>query len=277
MKCAHCGGWIGGIIAFYGLCGCMGDQFDAGLVAEVDHLGQDVHHAGGPGTYDEGLAVAIQQGADVPQGQLVTLPPKPICVDALGVTDDVVRIGLAIDDYFAEMVSIDMHTAFSILVFPLRVINFLFAVWWYWMERGADAIVYFFVKTEYVRKGRCNQCGRCCQLLAMEMPARVSRRDWLVWLVSKWHSAVLNFELQGRDARWLVYSCRYYREKNGKMGCSIYPFRHRLCRFYPAEKLYGHPKLHPNCGFRFERRDGKLSFDEVLREKRKSDTPVPRR
>jgi Fe-S-cluster containining protein len=104
----------------------------------------------------------------------------------------------------------------------------------------------------------------------MEMPARVSRRDWLVWLVSKWHSVVLNFELTGRDARWLVYRCRYYREKDGNAGCGIYYFRHRLCRFYPTQKLYGHPKLHPNCGFSFVRRDGKPSFDEVLRQKRKN-------
>jgi Fe-S-cluster containining protein len=167
------------------------------------------------------------------------------------------------------MISIDMHIAFSILVFPLRVINFLFAFWWYWMERMADSIVFFFVKTEYVRKGKCNRCGRCCRLLAMEMPARVSSRDWLVWLVSKWHSAVLNFEIQGRDARWLVYRCRYYYEKDGKAACRIYHFRHRLCRFYPTQKLYGHPKLNPDCGFSFVRRDGKPSFDEVLREKRK--------
>lgn len=165
------------------------------------------------------------------------------------------------------------ETAMWRIVFlPLRIANFLMAFWWYWMERVADAIVYRFVKTEYVRKGKCNRCGRCCQLLAMEMPARVARRDWLVRLVSKWHSAVLNFELQGRDDRWLVYRCRYYYETDGKACCRIYPFRHRLCRFYPSEKLYGHPKLNPDCGFRFERRDGKPSFDEVLRQKRKGTT-----
>jgi Fe-S-cluster containining protein len=52
--------------------------------------------------------------------------------------------------------------------------------------------------------------------------------------------------------------------------CRIYPFRHRLCRFYPRQRLYGHPKTHPECGFKFVRRDGRPSFDEILEQRRKS-------
>ena len=33
--------------------------------------------------------------------------------------------------------------------------------------------------------------------------------------------------------------------------CSIYMFRHRLCRFFPRQNLYGHPDLNPDCGFSF--------------------------
>ncbi len=151
----------------------------------------------------------------------------------------------------------------KVLVFPLRAINALIGWWWYGMEIAADWIVQLFVKSEYVRTGRCNRCGTCCQLLAIEMPRWLARRDLLVWLVSRWHQAVLNFDLKGVDDRWLVYSCRYYDEQ--RRGCRIHRFRHRLCRYYPRQRLYGHPKLHPGCGFSFVRRDGKPSFDEVLR------------
>jgi hypothetical protein len=79
----------------------------------------------------------------------------------------------------------------------------------------------------------------------------------------------------------LVYRCGYFEDchseprvtPNGEEShgpasyCRIYHFRHRLCRFYPRQRLYGHPKTHPECGFQFVRRDGKPSFDDVLSEK----------
>lgn len=158
-----------------------------------------------------------------------------------------------------------------ILKLPFRIVNAVIAWWWYWMEIAADWLVSVFVKTEYLRKGSCNRCGKCCRLLALEMPERVARRAWLIKLISAFHDAVLNFELVGQDKRWLIYRCRYFIEGDKEKGlsprCRIYHFRHRLCRFYPRQRLFGHPKLHPQCGFSFVRRDGKRSFDEILREK----------
>jgi Fe-S-cluster containining protein len=151
-----------------------------------------------------------------------------------------------------------------IIKLPLRIVNALMAWWWWWMEVAANWLVGLFVKTEYVRKGKCNRCGKCCRLLALEMPARVAKRPWLIKLVSLFHDVVLNFELAGQDRRWLIYRCRYFIDGE-EPRCRIYRFRHRLCRFYPTQRLYGHPKLHAECGFSFVRRDGKPSFDEVLR------------
>jgi len=92
----------------------------------------------------------------------------------------------------------------------------------------------------------------------------------------------MNFYFIDEEEGWLVYRCRYYREsKDGKGDrCSIYPFRHRLCRFFPRRMLYGHPSLHEDCGFKFVRRDvllrrkkfqsdGERLFGDVLEEKRK--------
>lgn len=156
------------------------------------------------------------------------------------------------------------------IALPLRVLNAVIAWWWYWMEFAADGVVGLFVKKEYVRTGSCNRCGRCCQLLAVEMPRWLAARDRLAYLVSRWHDLVLNFEFRGRTDRWLVYRCRYYRAASDESGpgrCSIHPFRPRLCRFYPRNGLYGHPKLHRACGFSFVRRDGRPTFAQVLDER----------
>jgi hypothetical protein len=99
-------------------------------------------------------------------------------------------------------------------------------------------------------------------------------------MLNWWHDWVLNFEFQGQSRSWLVYRCRYFVDSDENSDasqnekslprCRIHPFRHRLCRFYPRQRQFGHPKLHVDCGFSFIRRDGKTSFDEILRSKRKS-------
>ena len=117
-----------------------------------------------------------------------------------------------------------------LIKFPLRALNAIIGWWWYGMEVAADWLVSFFAKSEYVRKGRCNQCGRCCRLLAVEMPRWIARRDRIVYLLSRWHSAVLNFEFEGRDDRYLVYHCRYYLNDEQGGHCRFYPFRHTCQR-----------------------------------------------
>lgn len=173
----------------------------------------------------------------------------------------------------------------GIILFPLRALNFLIGWWWYWMEIAADLIVGVFAKTQYKRAGSCVRCGQCCRLLALAAPYWIIRREWLTRFVIAWHEAVLNFEFQGIDRNYLVYRCRYFinfenddagmpdgqkidsvKKSDTSPRCKIYPFRHRLCRFYPRPRLYGHPNLPLYCGFSFLKRDGKASFDEILRK-----------
>jgi len=190
----------------------------------------------------------------------------------------------------------------TIIYFPLRLLTFAIGLFLYWMEIASDWVIGVRSKTEYVRTGLCNRCGRCCRLLALEMPLFISRHDFLVRIISWWHRLCFNFNYEGNNGRWLVYRCGYLTDRcnapishpersegshsdhgilhfvqNDKRSdvavqqwtyCSIYHFRHRLCRFYPRQRLYGHPKTHPDCGFRFVRRDGKPTFDDILKEKR---------
>lgn len=172
------------------------------------------------------------------------------------------------------------------LLIPLRVIVFLIGFTAYRMEIAADWIIGARSWTEYVREGSCKRCGRCCRCLALVMPKGVSSRDWMVRVARLWHEIAMNFKSVAEDAArhsndggqgWLIYRCGYYRDgdKEAPGHCSIYRFRHRLCRFFPRQGVYGHPSLHPDCGYSFVRRDvwerrrkmakeGRHIFDDFL-------------
>lgn len=176
----------------------------------------------------------------------------------------------------------------NIVRLPVRVLVFLVGFIACWFEVAADWLIGARGKTEYVREGRCHRCGRCCRCLALVMPPGVSSRSSLVRAARAWHAFAMNFryiaeEDGGEEAgrrSWLIYRCGYYRDGvEGDPGrCSIYPVRHRICRFFPRQKLYGHPSLHPDCGFRFVRRvsrerkrtlehAGRPTFDDILGSK----------
>lgn len=175
-----------------------------------------------------------------------------------------------------KMQVMQKHIKFLLLM-PVRAAFFLIGWCAFWMEIAADWLVGTRDKTQYVREGHCNRCGRCCRFLALIMPEFVASRRWLVKILRVWHSSVLNFEPLGESENALIYRCRYYCDpSDGNSGhCKIYPFRHRLCRFFPRQSLYGRPELHNECGFRFIRRsvvlrrkelikEGKSSFDNLL-------------
>jgi len=144
----------------------------------------------------------------------------------------------------------------GVMLFPLRFAVFFVGWLAYWMEIISDYIVGTLGKTEYVRQGKCKRCGKCCRLLALILPKSLAKRNSIVRVIIIWHRLAMNFHYVGKEDGWLMYRCGYYKEScDGTGGCSIYPFRHRLCRFFPKQGLYGHPSLHEDCGFKFVRRE----------------------
>jgi len=180
----------------------------------------------------------------------------------------------------------------ALIRFPIRAVVFLVGYISYWMEVAADWLVGASGKTEYVRVGSCNRCGRCCRCLALMMPKGVSKGDRLVRFCIWWHRFAMNFRYvaeekegspsaEGGMRSWIVYRCGYYKESGTERGCSIYPFRHRICRFFPRQKLYGRPPVQEDCGFSFVRREvlkrreeqrsnGVASFDDMISSARPS-------
>ena len=143
-------------------------------------------------------------------------------------------------------------TAIDIIRVPVRFSVFVIGLFFYAMEISADWLVGARSRTEYVLVGKCKQCGRCCKCLGLVMPKSISKRNWMVRLANFWHTFAMNFHYLAEDEHWLVYRCGYYDDER---GCTFYPFRHRICRFYPRQKLYGYPSTHDDCGFKFVRRD----------------------
>lgn len=127
------------------------------------------------------------------------------------------------------------------------------------------AVLRFFFKTEFVRKGGCERTGQCCQAIGIEVP-----RSWfgfprLIRAIQNWHGLRYNFEAQGRQDNLLVYSCRYLTPEK---TCGIHRVKPKLCRDFPPTPWRGITKLHKGCGFRFERREGR-DFYRTLEEKKR--------
>jgi hypothetical protein len=145
----------------------------------------------------------------------------------------------------------------DIMLFPLRTVVFSVGLTAYWMEIAADWLVGIRANSEFVRLGKCKKCGKCCEMIALVLPKKWGPNNRLVKIFSLWHKFAMNFIPEGADEAALYYRCGYLRE--GAEGrppqCTLYPFRHRLCRFFPRQGLYGRPSLHDDCGFYFVKRE----------------------
>jgi len=129
------------------------------------------------------------------------------------------------------------------------------------MERMGNWFISLNKKTEYIKKGSCNKCGKCCQVLAIQYPKFFNRFPRLLKTTINWHEFRYNFSYLNKEHNYLLYKCNYPKADG---TCSIYRFRPRLCREYPKITLYGRPSAHPSCGFYFVRRDGRKTFDEEV-------------
>lgn len=149
----------------------------------------------------------------------------------------------------------------KILVTVIRVVYLSFGLFFMYMEKAADWTLGFNRKTEYIRKGKCKRCGRCCKLLAVQYPRIFNKWTWFVKQMIRWQEFHYGFMFENREENFILYSCRLLKPDG---TCSIYRIRPRLCREYPKVKLFGRPYAFIECGFYFSRRDGKPTFDEAL-------------
>lgn len=91
-------------------------------------------------------------------------------------------------------------------------------------------------KENYIRKGKCKRCGKCCQwrYLIKDVPLKI--KIILVLL----------------NPIFLIKSkCPHLGfDKNGKAYCKIYDHRPWFCRAFPAEPA---DLVDKDCGYYFEK------------------------
>lgn len=146
--------------------------------------------------------------------------------------------------------------------FILWIYAFFFGGVIYLSDRLAMVLLRTARKSEYVRRGGCQNTGMCCRSLAIEIPRSWARRSWLVRGLRGWYRSGFNFHSLGTlHGNWLVFECHHLRPDN---RCGIYPYRPKLCREFPVTPLFGHGRLHKGCGFWFAKRSELGTFQEAL-------------
>jgi len=83
----------------------------------------------------------------------------------------------------------------------------------------------------FIRVGYCNKCGRCCEAPSKER-------------VEAYHKAGFECEVQH------LSGCPYEMVVEGKITCTDYDNRPRMCRDFPQSPL--DIIMIPECSYRFE-------------------------
>lgn len=105
-----------------------------------------------------------------------------------------------------------------------------------------------FLRTKWVRIGRCLQCGNCCKEIYLTMtPAQINSKlftkisiRWITWLFD---FILLRIDYENAS---LVFTCQHLTPE-GK--CDNYCWRPNVCRNYPLIDYFKEPTFLPGCGF----------------------------
>jgi len=84
-----------------------------------------------------------------------------------------------------------------------------------------------------VRKGKCIRCGKCCKQVVLRMPYEPALEDYLKWLALRRDMTVRRSTATGRVEIEIKAKCRFLKFRRGKMTCSVYATRPKICRDFP--------------------------------------------
>lgn len=108
--------------------------------------------------------------------------------------------------------------------------------------------------SRFVRKGKCNMCGKCCRniLLFADKNIPVVTEEQFK-KIQEWDKHFKNFYISGKsETGALLFSCKEIAE-NGR--CKVYFFRGLGCRNYPkvnTKFIINGGKPIEGCGYYFE-------------------------
>ena len=149
----------------------------------------------------------------------------------------------------------------KVLKYLIRIVYLIVGLIFQHLEVFSNRFIGYSKRTEYIRKGSCRQCGKCCEMLAVQYPKFFNKMPRLKRFVRRWYEFRCDFTHLCDEDNYYLFKCNLL---GLDRRCSHYHMRPRLCREYPKTRLYGRSHTKLDCGFYFVRRDGQKSFDEEL-------------
>ena len=99
-------------------------------------------------------------------------------------------------------------------------------------------------RVSYEITGECKKCGKCCNY--MYSVDTYTEKEFKI--MQFLFPAYRRFYIKGKDEQGnLVFACKLI-TKEGL--CSDYKHRPRMCRKYPAKRIFYPGKLHEGCGYK---------------------------
>lgn len=99
-------------------------------------------------------------------------------------------------------------------------------------------------KVTYEITGECKKCGKCCNYMYSYDTYNEKEFKIMQFLFP----AYKRFYIKGKDKEGnLIFACKLV-TKEGL--CSDYEHRLRMCKNYPAKKIFYPGKLHEGCGYK---------------------------
>ena len=128
--------------------------------------------------------------------------------------------------------------------------DFLYCLW--------DEFLSNFVpeKISYEITGECKKCGKCCNYMYSVDTYTEKEFKIMQFLFPKYK----RFYIKGRDNDGnLIFACKLVTDEG---LCSDYKHRLRMCKNYPAKRIFYPGKLHEGCGYKVEEKH----FEDYLRK-----------
>lgn len=104
-------------------------------------------------------------------------------------------------------------------------------------------------KIRYEIKGRCKQCGKCCNYMYSFDTYTEKEFKIMQFLFP----AYKRFYIKGKDEQGnFVFACKYVLPDG---NCSVYKKRLKMCKRYPAKMTRYPVVLHDGCGYSVAKKD----------------------
>jgi len=105
-------------------------------------------------------------------------------------------------------------------------------------------------REQYVLRGACNDCGKCCETPMVIVPLAIYRINLSRRLCLWWHHHVNGFVYIGEDPESSAFIFRCTHWDVDRRRCDSYATRPGMCRDYPLPLLQSSkPDFFSECGF----------------------------